>query len=689
MANQKLERKKMEKAIMEVRGQDALHDTPTAEPTQVVADTASRVAMLLGDARVEYVPYSRLCLSRHNVRQVEPTGIAELAATIRTMGGIIQNLVVHTMKGSRRKPASLGICAGRRRYTAFGTLVADGTFERDALVPVLVVSEAQAVAISLIENTTSEAMHPADHCYAFRMLVNEGRTLDQIAAVFGVTVLHVKRHLAIADVSPRILSEFRTRAMSIDQVRALALTDDHDLQERLWFDQSIRYKRSASELRAVLTASEINTAKHPIARFVGVESFVQAGGYVRHDLFSDTGEEGFTSDLPLLTELAEALLQRHADRVLAEGWSWVQIRLQFPTAERAQYRRYDPTMRPLTEDEEQRLRELATAYEHAEIAYDGDPLEDGDDVQSNDAADALAVAEAALDGYKDSLTGWPEDVMKHGGAFVYIAHDGTLVIDRGYVEHRSAVTQEGDSCTVPPPTRAKTRATHGPALCRQLTAHRTAIAQAELARQPNLALALMLKKLVLAAFPDHYDGDTPDHGLQVSVNGTRDELLRAADDMEASKAFVELEQTRAHWLKQLPRNADDLLTALLALPGDKIASLFAYCVASALNSITVRETAHDVSELLALMNVDISRYWTPTREAYLGHVTKARIVAVVSEATTPEQAADLSRLTKDGAANAAERRLASTKWSPGILRGILIDQAPAAYAANDDANDDA
>ncbi|AKK24686.1 hypothetical protein MB84_29900 (plasmid) [Pandoraea oxalativorans] len=54
-----------------------------------------------------------------------------------------------------------------------------------------------------------EAMHPADQFVAFAALVKEGRPVEDIAAVFGVSPLVVPRRLKLANVSPRLLADYR------------------------------------------------------------------------------------------------------------------------------------------------------------------------------------------------------------------------------------------------------------------------------------------------------------------------------------------------------------------------------------------------------------------------------------------------------------------------------------------------
>jgi ParB family chromosome partitioning protein len=85
--------------------------------------------------------------------------------------------------------------------------------------------------VSLSENVQREAMTPVDELFAWKLLVAEGRSLEDIAADFGVTPLVVKRRLRLANVSPRLLADYQQGAVSLEQLMALAITDDHGAQE--------------------------------------------------------------------------------------------------------------------------------------------------------------------------------------------------------------------------------------------------------------------------------------------------------------------------------------------------------------------------------------------------------------------------------------------------------------------------
>jgi len=57
--------------------------------------------------------------------------------------------------------------------------------------------------------------------------VAEGRPIEDIAAGFSVTLLVVQRRLKRAEVSPRLMADYRANIVTLDQLMALAITDDH------------------------------------------------------------------------------------------------------------------------------------------------------------------------------------------------------------------------------------------------------------------------------------------------------------------------------------------------------------------------------------------------------------------------------------------------------------------------------
>ena len=66
--------------------------------------------------------------------------------------------------------------------------------------------------------------------------------------------------------------------------------------------------------------------------------------------------------------------------------------------------------------------------------------------------------------------------------------------------------------------------------------------------------------------------------------------------------------------------------------------------------------------------LDMTGYWRPTVQSYLGRVTKASILEAVREGVSEEAAERISGMKKVEMAAAAEQLLAATDWLPPVLR---------------------
>jgi ParB family chromosome partitioning protein len=97
--------------------------------------------------------------------------------------------------------------------------------------------------------------------------------------------------------------------------------------------------------------------------------------------------------------------------------------------------------------------------------------------------------------------------------------------------------------------------------------------------------------------------------------------------------------------------------------------------------------SHPINALCDVLNTDMAKYWTPTRETYLNHVSKARIVEVVSNAVSPEAAAQLAAMKKGEAAAAAEIRLSESGWIPEVLTNREAATVHSYEIEDEDANE--
>lgn len=673
---------------------------------QVTTTTADAIEMTSpletnfgNEQPVVTVPYSSLRPSPLNARTKPLSNIPALAANIRAKG-LLQNLVVHEMKGSRGKQRRYGVCAGQRREAALDLLHEQKHIAADYSVPVRIVSEGEALAISLIENSEREGLDPFDVLRAYRMLAEEGRSVDYIAALFSASPLTVKRRMKLANVSPKLLALLREDAITLDQLAALALADDHETQEHIWFDAN-EWQRQPNYLRQAITRAEIDASRSRLVRFVGLAVYEEAGGYVRRDLFSDDENAGYIAEAELLQKLVAQKLDVAAAEVRTEGWGWTETRVERDFSELNRHGRLRPVRRPYTGDEQREMDALTAQQD--ELAEKIEALSEDDDNAYEEAErlnDEIERVNGAIIALEGRTVVWDTQQMAEAGAFVIVGPQGELVIERGLVRRENSAALDVAGATVTGIATAegpdaesarapKVKPVHGAKLCQRLTAHRTAALHAELVTQPTVALAALLHDLIPRALPEHYGHASPSGYLALSGENNHDSLLRAADDLPASPAWNAIETQRARWIAELPAKRADLLPWLIEQePGTTLLDLLAFCTGTLLDGIAGEEKPHAINGLAVALNLDMTRYWTPTRATYFDHVSKARIAEVVSAAVSPKAASDLDRMKKADAAAAAELRLAKATWLPEILTDREVPSTPSWENRDDEDEDD-
>jgi ParB family transcriptional regulator, chromosome partitioning protein len=129
----------------------------------------------------------------------------------------------------------------------------------------------------------------------------------------------------------------------------------------------------------VISQSQI-AARRNLARFVGLDAYEAAGGYVRRDLFSDAENAGYIADPDLLYKLATERLIAASQEVAKEGWGWVETRTKRDYSEVMAYKRLPSFSRELTTDEQAELDALIAKRDEADAKlnayYDGETDED-------------------------------------------------------------------------------------------------------------------------------------------------------------------------------------------------------------------------------------------------------------------------------------------------------------------------
>lgn len=659
----------------------AIHATASAA-TAVLLEAADPSKNLI------LVPLSRL-VSRptgRNVRKTPRMSIPELAASIQRVG-LLQNLIVTaTADGERYE-----VVAGGRRLAALKLLAKRRRISREWEVPCLLVADGTARTASLTENVQREAMHPADQFEAFAALVAEGRPIEDIAADFSVTPLVVQRRLKLANVSQRLLADYRAEAVSLDQLMALAITDDHAAQEAAFYDAPT-WQRSPYNLRDRLTEREIDAHRHPLVRFVGLDAYEAAGGGTRRDLFAEADSGVYLTDATLLERLAQDKLASLAAEVKAEGWAWVDATPGTTHADLQAFQRAPRQRRSPNKREAQCIEQLQTKMqalaEAVDAALDADDEEKADALQEE--GEHLGEQLQALE---DSLQDYGEAVKAAAGAIVTVDRNGEAVIHRGLLREAEALRtlerlrqgfgseadndDEGEEADNAPKTAAMSDR-----LAQRLSAHRTAALQIEVARHPQVALAALVHGMVQTVLHGSYYG----HDLPLGVKLTQQDRLEGmAPDWPESPAAVALRELQQVAGEALPEDSAELFAALLAKSQDELVRLLAVCVASTVDVVTLRATQHQPgAELAQAVTLDMAAWWQPTAEGYFQHVPKAAILEAVGE-FAPEHVTRLAKLKKGDIASEAERLADGTGWMPAIFAAEATQQDAQNVAADKEA----
>jgi ParB family chromosome partitioning protein len=571
-----------------------------------------------------------------NVRKTGATdGLDELTASIRAHG-VLQSLVVR--KTHRGKFA---IIAGRRRFLALSALAEEGAIAGDTLVPCRVIpGSADAAEISLTENVVRAPMHPADQFEAFRDLVDGGSSVADIAARFGISETAVKKRLKLARVSQVVYEAYRGGQLTLEQVQAFTVCDDHAAQERV-LDELSEWSDDPDDIRSALTQDEI-TATDKRARFVTVAAYEEAGGAVRRDLFAEDDEGIFLLDAALLDRLALAKLESTAREAHAEGWKWVEVHLEFDYEIRSQFARRQPEPLPLSEEAGAEHKRLAEEYHSL---YES--MEEG-----------LDAIEARIGELEETERAFTPETLAIAGAIVTIDSDGEAEIVRGLIRPEDLPPESAAAKAARPAGKPAISAS----LVEDLTAQRTAAISASLAGRPDIALAAVVHALAIGVFRSYGN----ESSLQLSARRTQ--------FRESSKGADELELKHEEWSARLPAEPGALWQWCLAQSREVLLELLAFCAARSVNAVQAKQDRPDcprlahADALATALAFDMSAWFTPTAGNFFSRVSRTEILSALAAAKGAPAKRSWDKLKKSELAILAEREIAGTGWLPQFLK---------------------
>ena len=602
------------------------------------------------------IPLAHLILSAQNVRISPREDIDALAHSILQQG-VLQSLVV--TKSAAKGKAAFEVVAGGRRFAALQKLREQGKIKASFEVPCTVIEAADAVAASLSENTQRQPMCAADQFDAFKRLVDGGRSIEDVAALFSVTPLVVKRRLKLANVAPSLIELFRKDALDLEAMMAFAVTDDHERQVQV-FESLHKNNRHANWIRQALTTDEL-PSNDRLVRFVTLKAYEKAGGPVRVDLFSDQ-KCAYVQDVPLLRSLAQAKLDKKVAQVKdEEGAAWAEGRLDCDYSERNAFGRVGMIRK---EPSAKVAKQLAALQSEMSALQESGSEED--DYQR------LDVIQDQIEEIEQSLEKPDPRAVKLAGILLTVEHDGRVEITRGLIraEDKKALKAlakspevGAGSVAVEPSNEGDVGGSLSGALRLNLSAQFTAGLQARLDASPSVALRALAATLWVGASANYLSrGEFP-----VTVRGTPPNLRSHAEGIEAGPACGALAASHAAWETQIGVGKN-VFTTLSAWPDTDVIALLAHCTALNTDVIGQGGPSEDAVALASAVALDMRDFWQPSGDAFLKRVPKGIILDALREVNPALDLTPFEKAKKGELIAMAEPILVAAKWIPAPLR---------------------
>jgi len=267
--------------------------------------------------KLEFIDIGNIDDSVVNMRHARKApDVGDILPTVRKRG-----ILVPVILRPGQTEGRFELVAGRRRvHAARLALDEDGADPDLGRVPAAIMAagdDAAALEASLIENLARLDPDEVTQWETFTRLVKQGRTVDDIAATFGLPDLTIRRVLALGNLLPRIRSLYAQEKIDRATVRHLTLASKS--QQKAWLalvDDTDAYVPSGHQLKAWLFGGQSIPARFALFDLDGFKGAILA------DLF---GDDRYFTDADAFWAAQNAAIDARRDAYLAEGWSDVVI----------------------------------------------------------------------------------------------------------------------------------------------------------------------------------------------------------------------------------------------------------------------------------------------------------------------------------------------------------------------------
>lgn len=594
----------------------------------------------------------KLFISQNNVRKViklDEAKDAEMDGSILSCG-LINGLCVEEEIVDGKHTGRFGVIAGGRRFASILRLRSQSKINQNFEVDIAVYDSKDAVAVSLLENSTQQKMEPYDDFLAYESLIKQGSTVDSIARVHGVTTNYVRGRLRLANASPKIMELFKSGELDIEQLMALCLTDNHKAQESAWFNTH-PWEKDPYSIRRNITNGELD-ASDKLVKYVGLEAYKESGGEMRQDFFQS---EDTILDAPLLHKLVDEKLAQDADDIAKEGWGWTEFMRERDFSYIHSFGTAEPVVKKKLSKVESKERNalvdsLKVAEEQLEASEYAIETEEYASLEK-----AVEEAKSALAGFQENLKSWGEEKSKLG-VLIYVGENGKLQRNEGLIKGEAEEEKEAKEEKVEPKKKA-----YPQTLVDSLNATRTVAMQVEVSKNTKVALALLAEKMIFSIMPKF---NCPYHGAVTTTfnHADMDRLIPNYDETSlAHKKYDIFER----WHETIPNERNEVFDWLYSMEQEALLEVMAFFTSISIDfSHTGRD--EDYQKLAKLVKLDIADYYTPSFDDFYKKLPVDELVKV-AKSNKCDIGDNVEKMTRKQVATNLADLMKESKWVPPQL----------------------
>jgi ParB family chromosome partitioning protein len=509
--------------------------------------------------------------------------------------------------------------------------------------------------------------------------------------------------------------------------KAYASTESHERQMMVWNSYGKSAYNGADTIRRVI-ANESMKSTDPVARLVGHDAYVAAGGIIDRDLFSDAGDRW--SNPEIAQNLAGALMEAEAKRIGdKKGLAWIRPIANASTWEAARgLHRVNLPEIPISDEEEARLVVIEARLEVLGSEMENEDLDEAVFAALDTEYDTLNEEANQIRHYRPKIL--PPEFAPRIGMFLALSQTGEMELDNEYysetplrvtmVEPEEFDTNgegEGDAedgepgdtatgDTIVPTFRIEEGADNakggngitggtaavdpdraapgGKALSQvlldQLSVQRRDVLGAAIIANPALAIDYMLFVML-----DARTGDGSRSGT--TIRSTRPEDPMLANDVPDTRARDYLAEVRegldASWTSSNDKVAR--FEAFRILDDETKSAWLAWVVASAFeakDSYTVHQNPLQ-NRLATILEVDVATWWRPTSENFFDRVSKGALLSLLDEVGGPALSGRHASQKKTEISASCEKLFAGEAVIEAEIKEAALAWVPSAMGFND------